>query len=98
MTRCDPTGMYRVVMTNGDVQLDEDQVPGIRQQFVTHGYSGHVFVVDDQADEAVFLIAVDALASLRDGSLCIALQGMLGRKVWVIEESEVWRRKARQLW
>jgi hypothetical protein len=90
--------MYLVVMITGGLRLDEDQVPRIRQQFVTHGYSGHVFVVDDQPDEAVFLIALDALASLRDRSLCITLQGMLGRKVWVIEESEVWRRKARQLW
>jgi hypothetical protein len=93
-----PDRMYCVEMTGGDLRLHEDQVPGIRQQFVTHGYSGHVFVVDDQPDEAVFLIAVDALASVRDRSLCIALQGMLGRKVWVIEESETWRREARQLW
>ena len=90
--------MYRDVMADGDHSIAKGQIPIIRQQFVVHGYSGHVWAVDDQPDEAVFIIAAGALRSVRYRVLSIELQGLVGRKVWVIEESEEWRRGARQLW
>jgi hypothetical protein len=85
-------------MANGDTRLDDGLLPGIRRQFVAHGYAGHVLVLDDQPDEAVFLVAVGALASVRDRALCMTLQGIVGRKVWVIEESDEWLKNARRLW
>ena len=90
--------MYRDVMADGETRLDQGHVPDIRRQFVAHGYSGQVWVLDDQPDEAVFLIAAGALAAVRDRALSMALQGMVGRKVWVIEESDEWRKGARRLW
>ena len=90
--------MYRDVMADSDTRLDKRQQPAIQRQFVAHGYSGHVWVLDDEPDEAVFLIAAGALASVRERVLCMTLQEMVGRKVWVIEESEEWRRGARRLW
>ena len=90
--------MYRDAMADGDARLDQGQIPGICRQFLAHGYSGQVWVLDDQPDEAVFLIAAGALGAVRDRALSIALQGIVGRKVWVIEESEEWRKGARRLW
>jgi hypothetical protein len=90
--------MYREWMADGDHRIDKGRMPIIRQLFVAHGYSGHVWARDEEPDEAVFIIAAGALRSIRDRALSIALQGLVGRKVWVIEESEEWRRGARQLW
>ena len=91
--------MYRDAMADGDYRIDEGLGPAIRRQFVAHGYTGHVWVLDDEPDGVVFLIAAGALQSVRDRALCMTLQGMVGRgKVWVIEEDEEWRKEARRLW
>jgi hypothetical protein len=91
--------MYRDVMAAGDPHFSKDRISRIRRLFVTHGYSGHLWVLDDQPDEAVFLVAVGTLASVRDRALSIELRAVVDRgKVWVIEESEEWRKGARQLW
>lgn len=90
--------MYRESMSAEDSRLTQGQVASIRQQFLTHGYAGSVHVVDDQRDEAIFLVDAGAITTLGVTSLCFALQSLLGRKAWVLEESETWRAKARRLW
>jgi hypothetical protein len=86
-------------MSAVDPRFDKSQISRLRRLFVTHGYSGPVWVFDEQPDEAVFLIAVGALASVRDRALSIELRAVVNRgKVWVLEESDEWLKGARQLW
>ena len=84
-------------MTDLDPRLDERHVATIRELFAAHGYAGTLSVIDDQLDEAIFVVPAGALGSIRERDLCIALQGTLGRKVWVVEASEVWRAQSRPL-
>lgn len=84
-------------MTDVDPRLDLRHVAAIRELFAAHGYAGPLSVVDDQLDEAIFVVPAGALGSIRERDLCMALQATIGRKVWVVEQAEVWRAQARPL-
>jgi hypothetical protein len=78
-------------------RLGASEVALVRRLFSAHGYSGELLVVDDQRDEAVFLIPADSLSMIREPDLSGALQDLLGRKVWIVEATPVWVRQARSL-
>jgi hypothetical protein len=76
-------------------QIPKVHVQAVRRLFRQFGFRGGLLVVDDQLDEAVFLLPVSALLAIRNRDLCEALQRLLGRKVWIVDASPIWASQAR---
>lgn len=78
-------------------RVSSDEVRDSRHHFANHGYAGPLSVVDEAADEVIFVVAAEWANLANDTSLSGALQSVLGRKVWVVAETDVWRSQARLL-
>ena len=61
--------------------------------FRSHGYLGELLVVDDSGDESIFVIPRAALDPIPE-ALSTALQAVLRRKVWIVEDAPIWVRQA----
>jgi hypothetical protein len=83
--------------SEGDAGLLDGQEDAILELFRRHGYAGPLLVVDDQPDEAVFLVPSAALLAIRATALIEGLQALLQRKVFVVDASPVWTTKARSI-
>ncbi|MDO8483353.1 MAG: hypothetical protein Q7S35_00220 [Candidatus Limnocylindrales bacterium] len=78
-----------------DGRIPKVYTQAVRGLFKQFGYRGRLLVVDDQLDEVVFLVPASALLTIRQQDLCIALQRLLGRKVWIVDASPIWVGQAR---
>lgn len=71
----------------------DDYTPEARAEvhrlFESHGYHGELLVVDDSGDESIFVIPRAALDTIPD-ALATALQAVLRRKVWVVDDAPIW--------
>jgi hypothetical protein len=75
--------------------IRDKELPELRRLFARHGYAGSVVVVDDHADEIVFLVPADAILGLDQPDLTSALQTLLRRKVWVSTATSEWDKHLR---
>jgi hypothetical protein len=80
-----------------DPRLLDSDVRSVWEIFRRYGHEGQLLVVDDNLDEAIFIIPPDALLSLQESALSESLQALLGRKVWVVGTTPIWLRRARPL-
>ena len=54
-------------------------------------------VIPLAADEAVFLVADTDTRATTDRDLATDLQRLLGRKVWIVQDSDSWKGKTASL-
>jgi len=66
----------------------------VHRLFQAHGFQGDLLVVDDARDECIFVIPRAALNALPEEAIATALQSMLRRKVWLVDDAPVWVRQA----
>lgn len=66
--------------------------------FRTYGVKGEVKEVVPRAeDEAIFVVTAHDSSAVDNRDLALALQGILGRKVWVVPDSATWEDKTIRL-
>ena len=61
----------------------------VHRLFRASGYVGELLVVDDAGDETIFVVPSAALDTIPE-ALATALQAVLRRKVWVVEDAPLW--------
>ena len=84
-------------MTEPAGRIPTETLPEICRLFRDHAYSGELFVVDKELDEAIFLVPSEALPLIDKRPLEQALQTCLHRKVWIVETEPIWLAQARAL-